>query len=160
MALANPFDFTGRTVVPAGAIGGLGRPVAAACAEAGANLATRARGAPALSRFADDLKGARGGLGAKPADLCDQSEVAGFVDGVPARLGAIDVLMSLVGGIIRKPSVDYSRADFREVVGLVNPGQLDPDIGELIPIHINEVLKNLRNGRYLTRSVLMLPFGS
>ena len=54
-----------------------------------------------------------------------------------------------------------TRAEFREVVGLVNSGQLDPDIGELIPIRkINEALENLRNGRYLTRSVLMLPFGA
>lgn len=54
-----------------------------------------------------------------------------------------------------------TRAEFREVVGLVNSGQLDPDIGELIPIHkINEALENLRNGRYLTRSVLTLPFGA
>jgi D-arabinose 1-dehydrogenase-like Zn-dependent alcohol dehydrogenase len=44
-------------------------------------------------------------------------------------------------------------------VGLVNSGELDPDIGELIPIHrINEALENLRKGRYLTRSVLTLPF--
>jgi 2-desacetyl-2-hydroxyethyl bacteriochlorophyllide A dehydrogenase len=54
-----------------------------------------------------------------------------------------------------------TRAEFREVVGLVNSGQLDPDIGELIPIRkINEALENLRKGRYLTRSVLMLPFGA
>jgi 2-desacetyl-2-hydroxyethyl bacteriochlorophyllide A dehydrogenase len=53
-----------------------------------------------------------------------------------------------------------TRAEFREVVGLVNSGQLDPDIGELIPIrHVNEALANLRAGRYLTRSVLTLPFG-
>jgi D-arabinose 1-dehydrogenase-like Zn-dependent alcohol dehydrogenase len=53
-----------------------------------------------------------------------------------------------------------TRAEFREVVDLVNSGQLDPDIGELIPIgNINDALTNLRNGRYLTRSVLMLPFG-
>lgn len=53
-----------------------------------------------------------------------------------------------------------TRAEFREVVGLVNSGQLDPDIGELIPIRrVNEALENLRNGRYLTRSVLTLPFG-
>lgn len=54
-----------------------------------------------------------------------------------------------------------TRAEFREVVGLVNSGQLDPDIGELIPIrHVNEALRNLSNGLYLTRSVLTLPFDS
>ncbi len=52
-----------------------------------------------------------------------------------------------------------TRAEFREVVALVNSGELDPDIGELIPIRrINEALDNLKNGRYLTRSVLLPPF--
>ena len=52
-----------------------------------------------------------------------------------------------------------TRSEFREVVNLFNTGKLDPDIGELIPIHqINQALENLKNGKYLTRSVLILPF--
>jgi 2-desacetyl-2-hydroxyethyl bacteriochlorophyllide A dehydrogenase len=52
-----------------------------------------------------------------------------------------------------------TRADFREVVGLVNRGELDPDVGELVPIsRINEAFESLRAGRYLTRTVLTLPF--
>jgi propanol-preferring alcohol dehydrogenase len=52
-----------------------------------------------------------------------------------------------------------TRSGFREVVQLVNAGVLDPDIGELIPIaRVNEAMENLRAGRYLARSVLMLPF--
>jgi len=36
---------------------------------------------------------------------------------------------------------------------------LDPDIGELIPIRqVNQALENLKNGKYLTRNVLVLPF--
>ena len=48
MALANPFDFAGKTVILAGATGGLGRPIAAAFSEAGANLAMCARGEEVL----------------------------------------------------------------------------------------------------------------
>lgn len=52
-----------------------------------------------------------------------------------------------------------TRAEFREVVGLVNAGQLDPDIGELIPIQrVNAAFDDLRHGRFLARSVLMPPF--
>ena len=52
-----------------------------------------------------------------------------------------------------------TRSGFREVVELVNAGTLDPDIGELIPIaRVNEAMDNLKAGRYLARSVLMLPF--
>jgi D-arabinose 1-dehydrogenase-like Zn-dependent alcohol dehydrogenase len=52
-----------------------------------------------------------------------------------------------------------SRSEFREVVRLVNAGQLDPDIGELIPgRRVNEALDDLKHGRFLTRSVLVLPY--
>jgi 2-desacetyl-2-hydroxyethyl bacteriochlorophyllide A dehydrogenase len=52
-----------------------------------------------------------------------------------------------------------TRSEFRELVGLINSGQLDPDVGELVPIsRVNEALDNLRQGRYLTRTVLIPPF--
>jgi len=52
-----------------------------------------------------------------------------------------------------------SRSDFREVVDLVNQGKIDPSIGESIPIgQVNQALENLKNGKYLTRNVLVLPF--
>jgi len=52
-----------------------------------------------------------------------------------------------------------TRSEFREVVNLVNTGQLDPDIGELIPIRqVNQALENLKKGKFLTRNVLTFPF--
>jgi alcohol dehydrogenase, propanol-preferring len=65
--------------------------------------------------------------------------------------------------VIREKQVIGSRAvtrsEFREVVNLVNSGKLDPHIGEVIPIrHVNEALENLKNGKFLTRSVLRHPF--
>jgi D-arabinose 1-dehydrogenase-like Zn-dependent alcohol dehydrogenase len=65
--------------------------------------------------------------------------------------------------VIREKQVIGSRAvtrsEFREVVNLVNSGRLDPHIGEVIPIrYVNEALENLKNGKFLTRSVLKHPF--
>lgn len=52
-----------------------------------------------------------------------------------------------------------SRAEFRELVGLVNRGQLDPDVDARIPAgRVNEALDDLRHGRFLTRAVLVPPF--
>jgi D-arabinose 1-dehydrogenase-like Zn-dependent alcohol dehydrogenase len=54
-----------------------------------------------------------------------------------------------------------TRSEFREVLGLINSGRLDPVIDEKIPIAgVNEAFKNLKSGKYLTRSVLTLPFDS
>jgi len=65
--------------------------------------------------------------------------------------------------VIREKQVIGSRAvtrsEFREVINLINSGKLDPHIGEQIPIrYVNEALENLKNGKFLTRSVLMHPF--
>jgi len=52
-----------------------------------------------------------------------------------------------------------NRSEFREVVNLVNSGKLDPNIRELVPISkVNQALENLKTGKYLTRSVLVMPF--
>lgn len=116
MALANPFDFTGKTVVLAGATGGLGHPISVAFAEAGANLALCARGKPALAKLVEELKGANGRIMAETVDLCDEQAVATFTEAVRARFSTIDVLVTLVGGIIRKPSVDYSLAEWQQIM--------------------------------------------
>ena len=118
MALANPFDSAGKTVILAGATGGLGRPIAAAFSEAGANLAMCARGERALLAPADELKEAKGGLLAKAIDRCNQEDVAGFTDTVRAWFNSIDidVLVTLVVGLVRKPSADNSLTEWQQVM--------------------------------------------
>lgn len=118
MPLANPFDFTGKTVVLAGATGGLGRPIAHAFAEGGANVAACARSQAALDSLAAEVKGATGGFFTAAVDLCEEAEVRTFVDAVCAKFGTIDVLVTLVGGIIRKPSVDYPLDEWQHVMDI------------------------------------------
>lgn len=88
------------------------------------------------------------------------------------RNGGTVVAMGYVEPALEIPSYDVvirekrvvgsrgvSRSEFREVVRLVNSGQLDPDVGERVPIaRVNEAFENLRAGRYLTRTVLTPPF--
>jgi 2-desacetyl-2-hydroxyethyl bacteriochlorophyllide A dehydrogenase len=88
------------------------------------------------------------------------------------RNGGTVVAMGYVDPKLEIPSYDIvirekrvvgtralTRMEFREVVALVNSGAFVPDIGELVPIgRVNEAFDNLRQGRYLTRTVLTLPF--
>src|SRR5262249_12603888 len=106
MPLRNPFDFTGKTVVLAGATGGLGRPISVAFAAGGANIAACARSEQALADLAAEMRGAgiNGEVMTAKVDLTVEHEVHGFVDAVRAKFGTIDILATLVGGIIRKPS--------------------------------------------------------
>jgi len=116
MTIANPFDFTGKTVVLAGATGGLGRPITLAFAKAGANIAACARGQSALDELAQAVGGCAGGVMTAAVDLCAEQEVARFVERVLSRFGRIDVLVTLVGGIIRKPSIDYPLDEWQRVM--------------------------------------------
>lgn len=116
MALDNPFDFTGKTALLAGATGGLGHLVTRAFAKAGANIGGCVRNGAALDKLAAELKGSTGGVLMEEVDLCDEKQVAGFVGSTRKRFGRVGVLVTLVGNIIRKPSVDYSLDEWQQVV--------------------------------------------
>lgn len=116
MARGDYFDFTGKTVILAGATGGLGRPITLAFGRAGANLACCARTESALATLAEELKGSKGQVYTESVDLCDEQKVKAFVDHVRTRFGRIDVLVTLVGAIIRKPSLDYTLAEWEHVM--------------------------------------------
>ncbi|HUZ63323.1 MAG TPA: SDR family oxidoreductase [Acetobacteraceae bacterium] len=118
MGLTNPFDFTGKTVVLAGATGGLGQPIAHAFAAAGANIAACARSGKALAELQAALPAGGGEVLAVPVDLCDQGAVEAFAEQTRTRFGTIDVLVNLAGGIIRKPSADYPLDEWQLVMDI------------------------------------------
>ncbi len=116
MPLTNPFDFSGKRVVLTGAAGGLGRPITMAFAQAGADLALCGRTEEKLVKLAQEIKGSKGQVFYSRADLCDPKETEDFVKKVCERYQKIDILVNLVGGIIRKPSVDYPLQEWQWVM--------------------------------------------
>jgi NAD(P)-dependent dehydrogenase (short-subunit alcohol dehydrogenase family) len=116
MALNNPFDFSGKTVVLAGACGGLGRPIAVAFAKSGADIAMCDKNRKALTDLNEEIKGSEGTVLAQRVDLLDQKEVQDFTDQVIDKFRKIDALVNLVGGIIRKPSMDYTIGEWEQVM--------------------------------------------
>ena len=118
MVTWNPFDFTGKTVVLTGAAGALGRPICVAFAEAGANVYAIDASQAALQELRDEAKRVGTEVVTSCANLCVQEEVDGVMRSVRERFGAIDVLVNLVGGIIRKPSVEYRLEDWEHVLDI------------------------------------------
>ena len=72
----------------------------------------------ALTALSDEIKGCEGRMITEKVDLCSQEEVQGFVDHVVDQFKTIDVLVNLVGGIIRTPSVDYPIEDWEYVMDI------------------------------------------
>ncbi len=118
MALPNPFDFTGKTVVLTGAPGGPGRPITLAFARSGARLALCARREGPLKVLADEARAAGVDVEATVVNLTQPQETEAWVEATRARFGAIDVLVNLVGGIIHKSSLEYSLEDWQHVMDI------------------------------------------
>jgi NAD(P)-dependent dehydrogenase (short-subunit alcohol dehydrogenase family) len=91
------FDLTGRVAVVTGGSVGLGRQMAEALAEMGADLVLCARKKDRCERAAEELKG----LGVKTLALgCDvknPSDVQKLADDAVARFGRIDILINNAG---------------------------------------------------------------
>ena len=118
MALNNPFDFSGKCVVLTGATGGLGWPIVLAFAQRGADVAVCDINKEALESLRDEVQRSGGRILTAKVDLCVQKEVEDFVRLVREEYKKIDVLVNLVGGIIRKPSIDYSIEDWQRIMDI------------------------------------------
>ncbi|MGH7902852.1 MAG: SDR family NAD(P)-dependent oxidoreductase [Candidatus Dormibacteraceae bacterium] len=106
MPLANPFDFSGQAVVITGPTGGLGRPIALAFAEAGADLALADVAKTPLEELAEEVR-ARGHRAlAMTVDVRRAADLEALVKRALAEFGRIDVLVNLAGVIRRMPALE------------------------------------------------------
>lgn len=106
------FSLAGRRAVVTGASRGLGRAIAVALADAGADVvcvSSRAGGAAetaaavrALGREAWELA----------ADVADRDALLGMADEAERLAGEVDVLVNNAGTIRRHPAVDHPAADW------------------------------------------------
>jgi len=118
----------GRAVLLTGAARGIGRLLAAAFADAGADLAISARpeSRGALDTLATTLRDAGGRVVVVPAELTDHRSREDLVDACRAALGRIDVLVNNAGIEMPGPFANHAPDGIREIVetNLVAPMHL------------------------------------
>lgn len=91
-------DFQGQTAIVTGAAQGIGRAIAAAFVERGANVALCDLRVEKLESFAKEMASiAKGEIFVQRVDLSKASEIAGFVTAVETKLGGIDILVNNAG---------------------------------------------------------------
>ncbi len=118
MPLDNPFDFTGKSVVLTGAGPGLGRPIVLAFANAGADVAFCGTNEKVINGLSKDVEKIGARMLSGRVDLREPEEVESFVRSVIEKFGKIDILVNLVGGILRKPSLDYSIEEWQRIMDI------------------------------------------
>lgn len=106
----------GRVAIVTGGGRGLGRAIALALAAEGASVTVAGRTGRGLDDVVREIE-RRGGRGqAAQADVRDAASVAALVEGTHARGGRLDVLVNNAGVILRKPTLEVTLEEWREVM--------------------------------------------
>jgi 2-deoxy-D-gluconate 3-dehydrogenase len=113
--ILDAFRLDGKAALVTGASAGLGAAVAAALAEAGADVACHGN-----SRSPEATCGAVVGAGRRAlavvGDLSDKDTPRRLVEETLGEFGRLDILVNNAGIIRRSPSVDYSEEDWAAVI--------------------------------------------
>lgn len=116
MSVLDRFSLAGKRALVTGASRGIGRAIAIALAEAGADVVC----ASSTEHGADATAGVIRKLGRKAwtigADLADRAAVEAMSDEAERAAGAIDILVNNGGTITRAPAVETSQADWDRVL--------------------------------------------
>jgi 2-deoxy-D-gluconate 3-dehydrogenase len=108
------FDLTGRVAAVTGANTGIGRGMAIALAEAGADVALVGR-TPAEETAAEVRAAGRRAV-IVDADLSTTAPIAGAVERMLAELGGLDILVNNAGIIRRSDALEFSEQDWDAVL--------------------------------------------
>jgi len=111
-----PFDLTGKVALVTGGNVGIGQGIALALAEAGADVASVARRTSDATVAEVRARGRRG-LSIQ-ADLTSLEPIERIVEQCEAELGDIDILVNNAGIIRRADAVDFTEADWDDVLNL------------------------------------------
>ncbi|MDN4073139.1 MULTISPECIES: SDR family oxidoreductase [Fictibacillus] len=110
------FELTGKTAIVTGGGRGLGRQIAEAFAEAGANIVLCSRKVEACEETAEGLKN----LGAKTlalkCDITNPQDVHAVVDQTLKEFGAIDILVNNSGATWGAPAAEMPYEAWKKVI--------------------------------------------
>jgi len=117
MTVLDRFDLKGRRALVTGGARGLGRTMAQALAEAGADVAVASRTLDTCREAADEIARTTGRRSAAfQVDLTRSDELARFVREVESGFGAVDILVNNAGINIRGAAEELEETDWDAVM--------------------------------------------
>ena len=100
------FDITGKVAIVTGGASGIGRAIAFALAESGANVVIADRALDGAEEMAREIESAGGKAIATKTDVTDSKEVEQMAQRTIEKFGKIDILINNAGIIARSPVMD------------------------------------------------------
>jgi NAD(P)-dependent dehydrogenase (short-subunit alcohol dehydrogenase family) len=117
-------DLTDRTAVVIGATSGIGKAIALALADAGADVVPTGRRAKLTKEAAREIK-ARGRRSlAIAADVSDQDSLQALADATIEEFGKVDILVNAAGRTVRRPTLEVSDTEWNEIMDTNLTGML------------------------------------
>jgi NAD(P)-dependent dehydrogenase (short-subunit alcohol dehydrogenase family) len=116
MSILDKFDLNGKNVLATGGGRGLGKAMASALAEAGANIAIIDVDRENAEQSADEITEIGVETTAVEADVTDEAEMEATVETVIDRLGSIDVLLNNAGVTSNAPAAEMSVEDWQRTI--------------------------------------------
>jgi NAD(P)-dependent dehydrogenase (short-subunit alcohol dehydrogenase family) len=108
----------GRVALVTGGSRGLGLGMALALAHAGADVALASRDREGLERAADLVRGADRRALAVPTDVGQRERVGDMIETVAEHYGRLDILVNAAGVNVRKPSDEFTEADWDHLMAV------------------------------------------
>ncbi|SMF91628.1 2-deoxy-D-gluconate 3-dehydrogenase [Azospirillum oryzae] len=112
--MTTPFDLSGKTALVTGANTGIGQAIAVALAQAGADVAVAGRTPPVETQAMVEAAGRR--FVSISADFTSIEPIPRIMEEAVAGLGKLDILVNNAGIIRRADSIDFTEADWDEVM--------------------------------------------
>jgi gluconate 5-dehydrogenase len=116
------FDLSGRTAVVVGGHGGLGKAIAIALADAGADVAVASRNMQALKSAAAEIESKGRKSMAVSVDIVNDKHVDAMVEAILKVFPRIDVLVNAAGLAIRKPADAFPIEEWQQVMDVNTRG--------------------------------------
>lgn len=108
----------GKVAIVTGGGGGLGRAMTLALAKEGAAVTVAGRTMTKLEETVNAVKEFGREAWAVRTNISDEQGVSALVDGVVGRHGRLDLLVNNAAAIVRKPTLEVTAAEWRQVIDI------------------------------------------
>ncbi|MFT7578263.1 MAG: NAD(P)-dependent dehydrogenase (short-subunit alcohol dehydrogenase family) [Alphaproteobacteria bacterium] len=113
------FDVSGKSIVIAGACGGLGSAIARMLGERGAHLTLTDRDHAALEKLSDTIAGK---VACFEINVVDETDTIAVLQSASDTYGGIDVLINATGAFVTGPADQLAAEDFRHTLDVNTTG--------------------------------------